>query len=70
MQTSFSQIFTTPSLFITSAYPELALATAVVASITYIRTRSVWLYLAVVMDLYLRKIIGWAMAPTMPAELI
>lgn len=40
------------------------------SDITYIRTRSGWLYLAVVMDLYSRKIIGWAMAPTMPAELV
>ena len=41
-----------------------------VADITYIRTRSGWLYLAAVMDLFSRKIIGWAMAPTMPAELV
>lgn len=41
-----------------------------VADITYIRTRSGWLYLAAVMDLYSRKIIGWAMAPNMPAELV
>jgi transposase InsO family protein len=40
------------------------------SDITYIRTRSGWLYLAVVMDLYSRKIIGWAMAPTMPADLV
>ena len=43
--------------------------TAWVADITYIRTRSGWLYLAAVLDLFSRKIIGWAMAPTMPAEL-
>lgn len=41
-----------------------------VADITYIRTRSGWLYLAAVMDLFSRKIVGWAMAPTMPAELV
>ena len=40
------------------------------SDITYIRTRSGWLYLAAVMDLYSRKIIGWAMAPSMPAELV
>ena len=40
-----------------------------VSDITYIRTRSGWLYLAVVLDLFSRKIVGWAMAPTMPAEL-
>ena len=41
-----------------------------VADITYIRTRSGWLYLAAVMELFSRKIIGWAMAPNMPAELV
>lgn len=41
-----------------------------VADITYIRTRSGWLYLAVVLDLYSRKVVGWAMAPTMPASLV
>jgi len=41
-----------------------------VSDITYLRTRSGWLYLAAVMDLFSRKIVGWAMAPTMPAELV
>lgn len=41
-----------------------------VADITYIRTRSGWLYLAAVMDLFSRKIVGWSMAPNMPAELV
>lgn len=36
----------------------------------YIRTLSGWLYLAVVLDLYSRKVVGWAMAPNMPAELV
>lgn len=40
------------------------------ADITYIRTRRGWLYLAAVMDLYSRKIVGWSMAPNMPAELV
>jgi transposase InsO family protein len=40
------------------------------SDITYIRTRQGWLYLAAVMDLFSRKIIGWAMAPTMPTELV
>jgi len=44
--------------------------TAWVSDLTYIRTRSGWLYLAAVMDLYSRKIVGWAMAPNMPAELV
>lgn len=41
-----------------------------VADITYIRTRSGWLYLAVVMDLFSRKIVGWSMAPHMRADLV
>ena len=41
-----------------------------VSDITYIRTRSGWLYLAVVLDLYARKVVGWSMAPTMHAELV
>ena len=41
-----------------------------VSDMTYIRTRSGWLYLAVVMDLFSRKIVGWAMAPSMPAQLV
>lgn len=41
-----------------------------VADITYIRTGRGWLYLAAVLDLYSRKIVGWAMAPNMPAELV
>jgi len=41
-----------------------------VADISYVRTRSGWLYLAAVLDLYSRKVIGWAMAPSMPATLV
>ena len=41
-----------------------------VCDITYLRTKTGWLYLAAVMDLHSRKIIGWAMSPTMPAELV
>jgi putative transposase len=41
-----------------------------VCDMTYVRTRSGWLYLAVVLDLFSRKIVGWAMAPSMPAELV
>jgi transposase InsO family protein len=40
------------------------------SDITYIRTKTGWLYLAAVMDLHSRKIIGWAMSPTMPAALV
>lgn len=41
-----------------------------VTDITYIRTHEGWLFLCVVMDLYSRRIIGWAMAPSMVKELV
>lgn len=41
-----------------------------VSDITYIRRGQGWLYLAAVMDLFSRKVVGWAMAPTMPTELV
>ena len=43
---------------------------AFVTDITYIRTATGWLYLAMVLDLYSREVVGWAMAPSMPAELV
>jgi putative transposase len=43
---------------------------AYVCDITYVRTGSGWLYLAVVIDLFSRKVVGWAMAPSMPATLV
>lgn len=41
-----------------------------VTDITYIRTYEGWLYLAVVMDLYSRKIIGWSMKSTLAKEIV
>jgi putative transposase len=41
-----------------------------VTDITYVRTWQGWLYLAVVMDLYARKIVGWSMKPTLACELV
>ncbi|NMX31069.1 IS3 family transposase [Pseudomonas sp. WS 5413] len=40
-----------------------------VTDITYIRTWQGWLYLAVVLDLYARKVVGWSMKPTLGKEL-
>ena len=39
------------------------------ADITYIPTAEGWLYLAAVMDLFSRRIVGWAMRDTMQVEL-
>jgi len=41
-----------------------------VTDITYIRTWEGWLYLAAVMDLHSRKIVGWSMKPTLHRELV
>ena len=41
-----------------------------VTDITYLRTWQGWMYLAVVMDLYARKIVGWSMKPTLARELV
>ena len=41
-----------------------------VADMTYIPTWSGWLYLAMVLDVYSRKIVGWAMDTSMRTELI
>ena len=41
-----------------------------VADITYVPTWTGWLYLAVVLDAWSRRIVGWAMAPHMKAELV
>jgi putative transposase len=39
------------------------------ADITYVPTVEGWLYLAVVLDLFARRVVGWAMSETMPQEL-
>lgn len=39
------------------------------ADITYIPTKEGWLYLAVILDLFSRRIVGWSMDETMPTEL-
>lgn len=41
-----------------------------VADITYIATREGWLYLAAVMDLYSRRIVGWAMGSRICRHLV
>ena len=41
-----------------------------VSDMTYIRTDEGWLYLAVTMDLFSRRIVGWSMAPSMHASIV
>jgi len=41
-----------------------------VADITYIYTKEGWLYLATIMDLYSRRIIGWSLRERLTKELV
>lgn len=41
-----------------------------VSDITYIKTIEGWLYLAVIMDLYSRKVVGWSLAKNMALEMV
>ena len=41
-----------------------------VSDITYIQTTEGWLYLAVMIDLYSRKIVGWSMSKHIDAQLV
>ena len=41
-----------------------------VTDITYIWTHEGWLYMAVVVDLFLRKVIGWSMQPRMTTDIV
>jgi len=41
-----------------------------VADFTYIDTAEGWLYLAVVLDLFSRRVVGWSMKPEMTAQLV
>ena len=41
-----------------------------VGDITYIRTREGWLYLATVIDLFSRAVVGWSMSSRMTADLV
>ena len=39
------------------------------SDITYVPTRSSWLYLVAILDLYSRAVVGWAMSKTLVAKL-
>ena len=71
-----SFVVTTDSRHTLPIYPNLAREikpTAInqlwVADITYIRLRAEFVYLAVVLDAFSRRVIGWALGRTLEAEL-
>jgi transposase InsO family protein len=41
-----------------------------VADFTYIWTSEGWLYVAAVLDLFSRRMVGWSMQPTMTSQLV
>lgn len=69
-------VFTTDSRHTYAVYPNLAARwtlTAInqlwVADITYVRLRETFLYLAIVLDAYSRRVIGWELSQDLRAEL-
>jgi transposase InsO family protein len=69
-------VFTTDSRHTYAVYPHLAAGlglTAVnqlwVADITYVRLRETFLYLAIVLDAYSRRVIGWELGEDLSADL-
>jgi putative transposase len=69
-------VFTTDSAHTMPIYPNLARHAKLtapnqlwVADITFIRLRDEFIYLAVVLDAYSRRVIGWDLARTLEAEL-
>jgi transposase InsO family protein len=69
-------VFTTDSRHTYAVYPNLAAGlapTAVnqlwVADITYVRLRETFLYLAIVLDAYSRRVIGWELGEDLSADL-
>ena len=55
-------------LYITASWAEQVLCAA--AHNTYIATGEGWLYLATVIDLYSRRVIGWSLADHLRTELV
>ena len=41
-----------------------------VSDITYVATQEGWLYLAMILDLFSRKVVGWKLGETLEAELV
>jgi putative transposase len=69
-------VFTTDSRHTYAVYPNLAARLNVtginqlwVADITYVRLRETFLYLAIVMDAFSRRVVGWELGEDLRAEL-
>jgi transposase InsO family protein len=69
-------VFTTDSQHGYGVYPNLAARLSLtgvnqlwVSDITYVRLRETFLYMAIVMDAYSRRVVGWELAEDLRAEL-
>ena len=69
-------VFTTDSRHTYAVYPNLAARLQLtginqlwVADITYVRLRETFLYLAIVLDAYSRRVVGWELGEDLRAEL-
>ena len=69
-------VFTTDSSHTYAIYPNLAARVSVtginqlwVADITYVRLRETFLYLAIVLDAFSRRVVGWELGEDLRAEL-
>ena len=69
-------VFTTDSSHTYAVYPNLAARLTVtginqlwVADITYVRLRETFLYLAIVLDAFSRRVVGWELGEDLRAEL-
>jgi putative transposase len=69
-------VFTTDSRHTYAVYPNLAACRVLtaanqlwVADITYVRLRETFLYLAIVLDAYSRRVIGWELGEDLSADL-
>jgi len=69
LDASRAAIFTLSPNAVKSA-PALAPNQKWVSDITYIETAEGWLYLASILDLFSRKVVGWAMADHMETSLV
>jgi putative transposase len=52
------------------SYPDFCGKSRRREDVTYIWTQEGWLYVAVVLDLYSRKVVGWSMSSCMQAQLV
>jgi transposase InsO family protein len=60
----------TPANRLATVAPPSAPNQVWLTDITYLKTGEGWLYLAAILDLWSRRIVGWAVAPSLQTELV